>query len=66
MLKIPFLGPRKVKKLYEELNIKTIEELKRAAFEGKLRNLEGFGETSEEKILKGIEQTEKNRGRFLI
>ena len=66
MLRIPYLGPKKVKKLYKELGIKTIEELREAARKGKLGDLEGFGITTEEKILHGIDQLEESKGRFLI
>jgi DNA polymerase (family 10) len=54
MEKIPGLGAKRVKALYEDLDIQTIEDLKKAALEGKIRNLEGFGEKTEQKILEGI------------
>ncbi|MBT7062613.1 hypothetical protein HN924_01445 [Candidatus Woesearchaeota archaeon] len=51
---LPGMGPKKGKILYEKLKIKTIEELKKAAQEGKIRELDGFGEKSEKEILEGI------------
>lgn len=54
MLKIPGLGPKKVKALYEKLNITTIEQLEEACKQGKVATLDGFGEKTQEKILEGI------------
>lgn len=55
MLQVPDMGPKKVRRLWQELAITSVEELKAAAEAGKLRVLKGFGAKSEEKILKGIE-----------
>ncbi|RLF41008.1 MAG: DNA polymerase/3'-5' exonuclease PolX [Thermoplasmata archaeon] len=66
LLEIPSLGPKKVATLYNKLGIKTIEELKKACEEGKLRDLEGFGEITERNILRGIKLKEKTQGRFLL
>lgn len=60
------LGPKNIYKLYKKLGIKTVEELKKAAKAGKLRDLEGFGEKSEQKFLKGIEFAKKGQGRFVL
>jgi DNA polymerase (family 10) len=60
------LGPKSIKKLYEKLHITNLEELKKAAQDGKIRNIEGFGIKSEEKILKSIEFLNKSQGRFLL
>jgi DNA polymerase (family 10) len=56
VLKIPGLGPRKVKVLYHALNIKGLDDLKKAAREGRVRTLEGFGRKTEEGILKNIDR----------
>ncbi len=61
------MGPKKVKVLYEKLGITNIEELEKAIRERKVRALQGFGETSEQKILKGIEFHKKSHGgRFIL
>jgi len=60
------LGPKKIKKLYEELRIKNLDDLEKAAKAGKIRKLESFGVTSEENILKGIEFLRKSGGRFIL
>lgn len=54
MLGIPTLGPKKVKKLHDELGVETIEALEAACKAGKVAVLEGFGEKTQAKILEGI------------
>jgi len=49
------IGPKIVYKLYKALGIKTINDLEKACLEHKIRRLSGFGQKSEEKILKGIQ-----------
>lgn len=67
MGKIPGLGAKRVKILYEQLNLKTIDELKQAAEAHKIRDLEGFGEKIEENILKSINEIHDKRNvRFLL
>ncbi len=60
------LGPKSIKKLYKNLKIKNIADLEKAARAGKIRKLAGFGEKSEENILKGIEFFKKTSGRFVL
>ncbi|MCB0061805.1 MAG: hypothetical protein KDE19_06815, partial [Caldilineaceae bacterium] len=55
MMQVPDMGPKKARRLWEELQITSVAELKSAAEAGQLRKLKGFGAKSEEKILKGIE-----------
>ncbi len=54
LMSIPGMGPKKVKAVYEKLGISTVGELEYACMENRLLTLEGFGEKSQEKILKGI------------
>jgi len=65
MLKISGLGPKKIKALYDALNIKTVGELEYACAENRLVELEGFGQKTQEKILQGIQQIKKYQGRYL-
>ena len=60
------LGPKNIKKLYEKLKIRDLDDLEAAAKSGKIRNLEGFGSKSEENILKGIGFLRKSGGRFIL
>jgi DNA polymerase (family 10) len=55
MMRVPDVGPKTAKRLWEELDITSVEGLKAAAQAGRIRGLKGFGAKSEEKILKGIE-----------
>jgi DNA polymerase (family 10) len=64
--RLPGVGPKKTRKLWEELDVETVDELEEAARAGRVRELEGFGEKSEEKILKGIEAFRRHQGRFKI
>ena len=54
LLDVEGLGPKKVARLWRELGITTLDELKAAAEAQQIRQLKGFGAKSEEKILKGI------------
>ena len=54
MLKIPGLGPKKVKALSEDLKLTTIDELKAACEAGTVAKLKGFGAKTQAKILEGI------------
>ncbi len=48
------LGPKHIRFLYEKLGIRNVKDLEKAARAKKIRALPGFGEKSEEKILKSI------------
>lgn len=66
MLKIPGVGPKKVKVLYEKLGVKSIGELEYACLENRLLSLAGFGEKTQENILKGILHMKMYRGQYLF
>lgn len=66
LMEISSLGPKKAIMLYKELNIKNISDLKKALQQHKIAKLEGFGEKSEENILKGLEFFEKSKERKLL
>ncbi len=51
LLRIPGLGPKRVKRLAQELKIRSLSELQAAAQEGRVRTLPGFGEKTEQQIL---------------
>jgi DNA polymerase (family X) len=65
LLKIPSLGPKRVQKLYKELHVRSLADLKKAIEQKKLQKLEGFGEKSEKKILEELERTKGEEKRFL-
>jgi len=66
MMHIMGVGPKKAWRLYKELSITSVAMLESAARQGKLRKLAGFGQKSEEDILKGIETLKKGKGRMLL
>jgi DNA polymerase (family X) len=55
LLKLPGLGGKKIAKLYQELNVTNMEDLKEVCESGKVSSLAGFGKKTEEKILAAIE-----------
>ncbi len=59
MLKLRGVGPKKVKLFFYNLKISTLADLKKAAQQQKLRELEGMGPKSEEDILKALEEYAK-------
>src|SRR5215475_3042965 len=54
LTRVPGLGPKRALQLSRELGIATVADLEAAVSEGKLRNLAGFGQKSEERILRGL------------
>jgi DNA polymerase (family 10) len=54
LMRIEGLGPKRVKALYRELDIRTADDLRRAATAGRIRSLSGFGAKTEQKILRGL------------
>ncbi len=65
LLEIPGLGGKKIKVLHEQLGIDSIESLTEACNEGKVAELKGFGEKTQEKILSGIKNREAYAARHL-
>ena len=55
MMQVPDVGPKTVQRLWRELDVTSVKALEKAAQEGKLRGLKGFGAKTEERILKSIE-----------
>ncbi len=53
-MRLPGLGPKTAARIWQELGVTTIEELKRAAEQEQLRTLAGLGAKTEERILKAL------------
>jgi DNA polymerase (family 10) len=66
LLKIPGLGPKRVRTLYHELDVHTLEQLARAARDGRIRKLPGFGEKTEQTILDAISAHVEKQARFKL
>jgi DNA polymerase (family X) len=54
LMKIPGMGPKRIKLLYSSQNIKSLDDLRRAAEEKRLRDIPGFGEKTEANILEQL------------
>ncbi|MGW7457291.1 DNA polymerase/3'-5' exonuclease PolX [Streptomyces sp. NPDC054797] len=66
LTRIPGLGPKRAMLLHERLGVATVDELLDAIHQERLRDLRGFGEKSEEKLLAGIALMQKAGSRILI
>lgn len=66
LLRIPGLGPKRVKLLYDERGIHTPEQLLHAAQEGQLRTIRGLGEKAEQKILEAVQAQLSKTTRYSI
>jgi DNA polymerase (family 10) len=66
LLHLQSLGPKKVAFLWKKFQVSTIEGIEKLAQDGKLRDLEGFGEKSEQNILKATASAKRSSGRFKL
>lgn len=66
MMHIEGLGPKRVKKLYEELQIGGLDDLEQAARAGRIRALSGFGSKTEETILRRVQAWSGRAQRTLL
>jgi DNA polymerase (family 10) len=57
---LPGLGPKTARRIWQELGVTTLAELKQAAEQERLRSLAGLGAKSEEKILKALAEEPKD------
>jgi DNA polymerase (family X) len=64
LFSISGLGAKKIKALYEQLQVSSIEQLRLACETGRVAELPGFGETTQTKICKAIEERAKHSGYF--
>lgn len=60
LLRVEGLGPKRVKQVYDELGVRTLEELTAVARAGKLQALPGLGKKSEAKLIAAIEALQKH------
>src|SRR5688500_11858799 len=59
--RLPGLGPKRARKLFDELEIASLDELKKAAEEQRLRTIRGFGPKAEESVLHALAAGEDGR-----
>jgi DNA polymerase (family X) len=66
LLKIPGLGPKRVQALYHKLGIRTLDDLRNAAQNGRVRVLQGFGAKTEQHILEQLTARTSEAKRFKL
>jgi DNA polymerase (family 10) len=66
LLKVPSLGPKRVRVIYDTLQITDPRDLRRAVETGQLRELPGFGEKMEQKILEHIQTRQQGEERMRL
>jgi DNA polymerase (family 10) len=54
IMRLPGIGPKRARRLFDELGIDSVEKLREAAQEQRIRELKGFGPKAEEAILAGV------------
>ncbi|HEU5369584.1 MAG TPA: DNA polymerase/3'-5' exonuclease PolX [Ktedonobacterales bacterium] len=65
MLRIPGLGPKRIKQIYDTLGIATITDLEQACQANKIASLPGFGKKSQDNILRGIQFLSQHQDYYL-
>ena len=66
LMQVDGVGPRTAKRLFEELDVRSLGDLERAARAGRVRAVKGLGTKTEEKILRGLAETNRAEGRMLL
>src|SRR4029079_2535351 len=66
MMEVPGVGPKKIKVLYDELGIKSVEELEAACKDGRVSKLKGFGEKTALNICEGITRRRSYASKHLL
>src|SRR5438046_723061 len=61
---LPGLGAKKIKALYDQLGISSIEQLRKACEQGRVAELPGFGQTTQQKLCDAIEKRASHAGSF--
>src|SRR5579864_1138013 len=66
VLELQSLGPKKAAQLWKLFKCATVDDVEKLAREGKLREVPGFGEKSEQNVLKAVEAFKRSTGRFRL
>lgn len=66
LLRIPGIGPKRVKALYHDLGIRTLDQLQKAAQDGLVKSLHGFGDKTERYILNQLKERAGEEKRFQL
>lgn len=66
LLRLPGLGPRRVQFLHDALGVTSLADLREAALHGRIRELRGFGEATQKRLLEAANQSLSRDRRFLL
>jgi DNA polymerase (family 10) len=66
LMRLETLGPKKARKLYDELGITSVSELAAAIDAGRVEALPGFGKKTAENLRRAISQSAQHARRFLL
>ena len=66
LTRVEGVGPKTAKLLYDELGVRTLDDLERVARDGQIHTIKGLGEKTEAKILRGLVETRGVEGRILL
>ncbi len=66
LLRLPGLGPKKVRALHDQLHVETVAQLHRALKDGRVADLAGFGEQTEKRLLQALETKPASSGRMKL
>jgi DNA polymerase (family 10) len=64
LFSLPGLGAKKIKALYDQLGISSIEQLQKACEDGRVAELPGFGQTTQQKLCQSIAKRAVHSGSF--
>ncbi len=66
LMRLPGVGPKKARKLWDELGVESIDDLEEVASEGRVAELPGFGLKTQDRILSGIRNYRTSTTRFRL
>ena len=66
LMRVEGLGPKRTATIWKELGVESLDELEEAAEAGRIRELEGLGEKTEQKILQGVDRARREAERTRI
>jgi DNA polymerase (family X) len=66
LMRLPAVGPKKAKRLHDELGVTSAEELEEAGKAGRIAALSGFGAKTQERILAGLAEHKERGNRHLL
>lgn len=66
LLTVPGLGPKRVRRLYEECQVQTLDQLAEAARSGRISRIRGFGRKTEQRITDALQARRSKARRFLL